>query len=234
MDERSVVHLHIGVDKVFEELFDVLFETRILNSQNARVAYVSPDAYRSHIRPLVDAASPPLSSFSEDKDQYDTFVSRPRMIFNGAPMNCSETIRNQLYKLEHLQAIFENRMVVFHLLLTDHVSYLYNHRKSMDASPDVEPSWTRLIEAVSSKVRDGNVLRVWNAEEIEIFLPPFLSSVFKMDATAIQLVMRSAPVKLIEAPMALDVANFAHEFGLDQDELDFLYESEVSLTVQHK
>ena len=169
------LHVHLGVDNLFEDFFERLFSKNILNDQNTLVSFVDADTYRQKFRSTVDAAEAPLFRFEEEAGSRDLMFSRPRMIFPGKPLNCSSGYLKLLYKLEKIQSIFSGRKVIFHVFLADHLSYLFRHEKYVEANSEAAraASWTTLINSIKEQIINENQLFVWNAEEPDQFLRKF-------------------------------------------------------------
>lgn len=223
------LHVHLGVDGLFETLFEALYGQNLLNEQNTEISYVTAEVYRAELRTAVDAAAPPMFSFTEEEFSRNLLISRPRMVFPGAPLNCVGESLKHLYKLEHLQRIFSGRTVFFHLFLTDHISYFFKHQKYVAANPEIvfSATWMPLVEAVLSKVFDGNELHVWNAEELQQFLPMFLDGVLRVAPAEQDAIVKRALSDHANETKADDLQGFIEAFGLNQDFFDHVYEDEL-------
>lgn len=228
--EHRELHVHLGVDNVFENLFERLFEEGALNESNTKIWYVTADLYRESLRDAVDSASIPIVTFLEDAFDRDLLISRPRMLFPGSPLNCGTEIRRLTYKVEHIQHIFSGRRILFHLFLTDHISYLYQHQKYVSSNPKqvFNASWQPLIEAVASKILDKNELQIWNADEPAQFLNMVLEDILRVPETELDKLLDHAKSIPGKTPSPAELTAFRSKFRLKKEFFDGSYEEELS------
>lgn len=227
--EQGELHVHLGVDGVFENLFERLFTERAFNKGGTDISYLKAEAYRRELRDVVDGASIPIFTFPEEAFSRKLLISRPRMLFPGTPLNCGTEVRKLVYKLDNIQQIFSGRRIQFHLLLTDHISYFYGHQKyvSLNSQLVLSATWQPLITAVSSRLLDGNSLQIWNAEELEQFLPLFFNDALRIANADMRAVSTYAKSIEAERPSSAELAEFGNKYGLNQEFFDHAYEDEL-------
>lgn len=229
---KNVVHIHLGVDGVLENIFDLLYQGGALNPENSNTSYMNPNTYREQFRQAVDSAMLPILRYPSDPTGRDLLISRPRMLYPGAPLNCIGPERLPLAKLEHLQHIFSDYKVKFHLLLTDHVSYLYMHQKflSKNAQQTSTVSWQTLIQSIRSKLLGDSKLCIWNAEDSELFLMAFLKNGLKIPEADWPMLLKASEPAALNSPSVSECEAFIKAYGLDQDYLDLNYEDDLRRT----
>lgn len=234
-DESRELHVHLGVDSVFEDLFERLFEERVLNEDNTDIWYITAEVYRHALRNAVDSAATPAVTFQEKDFDRDLLISRPRMLFPGSPLNCSTKISKLTYKLENIQHIFSGRKILFHLFLTDHISYLYQHQKYVAANPEraLDATWRPLIEALVSKVLGTNELQIWNAEDSAECFSLVLDDILRVPkADQGNLLEYRKSIERKQATPA-ELAAFRDRFSLRQEFFDRIYRNELSYLQQY-
>ncbi|MGZ2255923.1 hypothetical protein [Roseobacter sp. A03A-229] len=226
---RPELHVHVGVDGVLEELFEQLFKEQTLNDENTSAFYISAETYRDDLRNAVDGKAIPLLAFKEQAAGRNLFISRPRMIYPGAPLNCVGEGLQYTYKLRQLQQIFPDYKVCFHLFLTDHIAYLFRHENYVEGNYEVvhAATWKPLIDILMTSVFEENELLVWNAEEPEHFLPIFLQSILHVPEADCPRIVERALSLDTSRPSAEALEEFVTDFGLEQVFFDYLYEGEL-------
>ncbi len=217
------IHFHIGPDRVFEGLFEKVFEPF---SDEVNLSYVTSEDYRNHLREVVD------SGFYEEIPQvlHDLCstskviaISRPRLLFDGMPMNLKGG--GSFYKLDTIQKGFHGYKVVFHLFLTDHLGYLLRSKPDMVSAASSQFSWLPLVKSISGQVAEGNELLLWNAEGKD-FVQAFISATTGLVGHHLEkltaLVLRAEKVPAPEAE-----ERFAKKIGLDVFTLDAAFERDI-------
>lgn len=228
--ETSEVHIHLGVDGVLENVFDLLYGGVALNESNTNTHYMPPDVYRKELRQAVDSANLPDFTYPKQSDARNLLISRPRMLFPGKPMNCIDENHIPLTKLDHLQRIFSGYKVCFHVLLTDHISYLFRYQKFLSAHPERARSatWQPLVNAIRSKLFTGNDLLIWNAEDFELFLTAFLENILKVPEKCWPALLDLAEPAAIDCPSVSECDSFISDNDFDQDFFDLQYEEDLN------
>ena len=220
----KTIHFHIGPDRVFEELFRQVFAPF---SDDVNLSFVSSEDYRKHFRDAVDGGlDQEIPQILNDVcSTAETIVlSRPRLLFDGAPMNVNGG--GSFYKLDTIQKGFQGHKVIFHLFLTDHLGYLMRSAQpeSLSAS-NKQFSWVPLVQTVSSKVLQGNELLVWNAEGKE-FVQTFLSATTGLTGQKLDdLMAKILRTEKVPTPEAEE--QFASQAALDVFDLDAAFENDI-------
>ena len=228
---QGEVHVHIGVDGVLANFFDLLFAEEAKISESTNIAYMAPMTYRNELREAVDSASLPLMRYENHLSKSNILISRPRMLFPGTPLNTIDPKLIPLTKLEHIQQIFSQYKVCFHILLTDHISYLYRHQKfvAINTNSILLATWQPLVKAVRSKLHANNELFVWNAEEFEFFATAFLKKVMNIPEQSWDHFLDACEGSGINAPSLDECEQFAKAYGLDQHAFDLIYEEDLKI-----
>lgn len=232
--DKPKVHVHIGLDGVIENVFDLIFAPKPARKIGADIAYMSPKTYRRELREEVDAATLPTLRYPISQPEQSILISRPRMLFPGAPLNCIEPSRVPLLKLEHIQSIFQEHQVCFHILLTDHLSYLFQHQKFVSKNPKAvsKASWQPLIKAIRAKLIGNSELFIWNAEDFELFLTAFMQNVLNTPEQDWNYFLDVCEPSAILAPSVQECEKFNNDYELDQDYFDAFYEEELRIFLE--
>ena len=198
------------------------------------ITYMSPKTYRRDLREGVDAATLPALRCPVSQPEQTILISRPRILFPDALLNSIEPSRVQLLKLEHIQSIFQEHHVCFHMVLTDHLSYLFQQQKFVSKNPKAvsTASWQPLIRAIRAKLIGNSELFIWNAEDFELFLTAFMQNVLTIPEQDRNYFLGDYEPSAILAPSVQECEKFNNDYELDQDYFDAFYEEELRIFLE--
>ncbi len=179
----DTVHIHIGVDRVFENLFSFAICEDVLSFLDKSVHIFSTKEYAHYLQKPIDIGTGvAVSEVMKDATilANTVVISRPRFLFPGGPMNVAQDYKKSFYKLKSIENMFSGSKVVFHILLTDHLSYLTN--KKLKVVGDVERySWIPFVDSVQGAISDESRLCVWGAESPKQTAANLIANILEID-----------------------------------------------------
>ena len=162
------IHIHIGTDNVFEDAFERIANLKTTEPIPQKVNFVPNEMYQKHFRGAVDSGHGFVSNEALEimgLDSGNLILSRPRFLYTGVPLNTEAGVVKTLYKLDSIQSALAEFKLVFHLCVTDHLTYLFDAKKrDVSLIPDSFVSWQPLVEKVNGRLLPGNELAVHDAE----------------------------------------------------------------------
>lgn len=167
--ETRAIHIHLGVDNVFENAFEMIASLSIVEASPQLITHIPNAMYKRYFRSAVDSGHGILMSDKLNLLGLETgnlIISRPRFLYTGLPMNTEAGATKALYKLDSIQTAFSEFKLVFHLFVVDHLTYLFGLQKhDVSLVPDSRVSWAPLVNGVRARLRDANELHVQDAEK---------------------------------------------------------------------
>ena len=155
-------------------------------------------------------------------------LSRPKFLYAGTPMNCEDKVNSSLYKLVGIQSAFAEFKVVFHLFLTDHLTYLFGHRQKDIGIDQVKRcSWIPLVNGIRSNLHQNSELHIWDAENKPLFQQRLLTDFLGLPvSTALDLYARYLQDHSgRQSPKVVEET--ALKLGWDVEALDITYENDL-------
>ena len=141
-------------------------------------------------------------------------------------MNTQAGATSSLYKLDGLQEAFSNYRLVFHLFITDHLTYLFGLGiRSVILQPNSAVSWMPLVDAVRTKIRDQNELRVHDAENAKIFHRRLMAELLGLSEPSLSSIYDQH--FLTSEPDSRSIEAIAENVGWDIDKLDYQYIKDI-------
>ncbi|MEL7388988.1 MAG: hypothetical protein AAFN76_04340 [Pseudomonadota bacterium] len=163
----EIIHFHLGVENVFSGLFAKMFSVPLFEEFDTGVKLVSSDQFALHFKDVINGIIPEqYEEFPLDADTKALIISRDRFLLAGEPLNQKLSIKGQLYKIDNVQKFFPETKIVFHLFVTDHVTYLES-KKNSDFTNWKSSTWAPLVDGVLERISAPNELWVWGAESYE-------------------------------------------------------------------
>lgn len=182
-----VLHIQIGVDGVLEEMHRDLIRFCNLSKSSVGVDLLPDASFDAHLKEAINLAKYTDGDTLLDHEMRDAqsiIVSRPKFLYSGKPMNLDSYKVDATYKISTLQSFFSSTRIVFHLFVTDHVSYLYSHLEWLRKNGADRPfTWVPLIESIRSKLTEPNKLCVWNAESANNTRSDYVAELFGASET---------------------------------------------------
>lgn len=229
-DKIGVIHIHIGVDSVFEGALRRLFVSDILRVPGKDVGFFSEAMYKKHLRGAVDGGY--MVSTNEAFDGFDfatceLVVSRPRFLFSGEAMNTEKGVLKAAYKIGSIQAALSEFHIKFHLFIVDHLTYLFGLKNTgTSLVPNSIISWLPLIEHIEKSLLPGNEISIKNAENPVIFYDGLLSEMFGFP-TAERRMLCDRFIKTLQPASETSTEERATSAGWSIDYLDDCYTQDI-------
>ncbi len=227
--ESPTIHVHLGVDNLFEDTFKRLLSPSLQQDGKPQIDYVPDAFYKQHYRAAVDGGHIVLRADELANAGFETNIlalSRPRFFYTGSPMNTQAGATSSLYKLDGLQEAFSNYRLVFHLFITDHLTYLFGLGiRSVILQPNSAVSWMPLVDAVRTKIRDQNELRVHDAENAKIFHRRLMAELLGLSEPSLSSIYDQH--FLTSEPDSRSIEAIAENVGWDIDKLDYQYIKDI-------
>jgi hypothetical protein len=227
----NTIHIHIGVDNVMEEVLGRALSPEIASANNHDFTFIHDKFYKKYFRDSIDNGvlldtSKVLSYISQMPGVL--VLSRPKFLYTGTPINFGDKENLSLYKLVCIQRAFAEFRVVFHLFLTDHLTYLFYHRQKDIGLDQVKRcSWLPLVSGIRSNLHQNGELRIWDAENKSLFQQRLLTDFLGLPvSTALDLYAR-----YLQGPNGRLSSKFVEEtalkMGWDVEALDIVYENDL-------
>ncbi|MEO9516005.1 MAG: hypothetical protein ABJH45_21230 [Paracoccaceae bacterium] len=238
--KAGTLHFHIGVDNVFESSFENVVSLPPVGTNPVQITYIPEEFYKANFRNAVDMGQKvvlkeTIGNFRTGTKDTATSaealaLSRPRFLNVGSPMNMEGGAVKAVYKLESFQSVFSEIKIIFHVFITDHLTYLFGLSKASNSLPACSSvSWVPLVECIRSVLEDGNELKVHNAEALGPFHKSLIMDLLRHDKKTASAIYQKhlSPVDRPVPPSEVEAR--ASAAGWDVEMLDDCFAQDLSI-----
>jgi hypothetical protein len=195
------INFHIGAPRIASRIIQSLSKVKAV-SETAYLQFLTPKAYKEHLRAHVNASSDMLQLAAGDRDAEEAFyrrLTRSELLVASQPAMMGhprDVFREGLIlpgaeeRVARLSQLFTDQRLDLHLAITNQADYIRILQGDIDMEDVVQslhdgtPSWHELIERLRRACPERRIL-VWDFEEPARIALPFAMTMLSVDEALI-------------------------------------------------